>query len=250
MRAAALAAAGALAAAPVAAQSVAARVNAVHEGIVVMSFAAKPGVCGDGHGSVWTRGSRTNISSGDGQWACIASPVRVVIGRADDRTVSVRTSVGGQWQASPSETDLGNVSPPDAARYLVDVARTIGGSSGDAAISAAAFADGVDLSPEFTRLVRDDDAPLESRRQALFWLGQGDATTTDLVTLYATLKPYTLREHFIFVISQRRDDVAIDKLIDVARRDPDHEIRKMSMFWLGQTKDPRAVKFLQDLLTR
>jgi hypothetical protein len=245
-----LAVAGLLATAPVAAQSLAARVSAVHDGIVIMTFAARPGVCGDGHGSIWTRGTRTNYSSDNGQWQCIGGPVRVTLGRADNQTVSIRTTVGGQWQASPSETDLGNVSPAEAGRYLVELARTMGGSSGEAAISAAAFADGVDLSPELSRLVRDEDAPLGSRRQALFWLGQGEYPTTDLVKLYADLKPYALREHFAFVISQRRDDVAIDKLIDVARHDPDHEIRKLAMFWLGQTKDPKAVKFLTDILTR
>lgn len=241
---------GLLATAPLAAQSLAARVNAVHDGIVIMSFPARPGVCGDGSGSVWTRGTRTSYSSDNGQWLCVAAPVRVTIGRADNQTVSVRTTVGGRWQASSSETDLGNVSPAEAARYLVELAHTIGGSSGDAAISAAAFADGVDLSPELTRLVRDEDAPLGSRRQALFWLGQGDYPTADLAKLYGDLKPYALREHFAFVISQRHDDVAIEKLIDVARHDPDHEIRKLAMFWLGQTKDPKAVKFLLDILTR
>jgi len=245
-----LAVAGLLATAPLAAQSLAARVNAVHDGIVIMSFTARPGVCGDGHGSTWTRNGRTSYSSDNGQWQCVGGPVRVTIGRADNQTVSIRTTVGGQWQASPSETSLGTVSPAEAARYLVELAHAIGGSSGDAAISAAAFADGVDLSPELSRLVRDEDAPLGSRRQALFWLGQSDYSTTDLAKLYDDLKPYALREHFAFVISQRRDDVAIDKLIDVARHDPDHEIRKLAMFWLGQTKDPKAVKFLQDILTR
>jgi HEAT repeat protein len=52
------------------------------------------------------------------------------------------------------------------------------------------------------------------------------------------------------VLSQRHEDAAIDGLIDVARHDPDSEIRKRAMFWLGQTKEPRAIKFLQDILTR
>jgi len=42
----------------------------------------------------------------------------------------------------------------------------------------------------------------------------------------------------------------VDKLIDVATRDADLEIRKRAMYWLGQTQDPRAVKFLRDLVTR
>jgi hypothetical protein len=99
-------------------------------------------------------------------------------------------------------------------------------------------------------LVRDADAPLDARKQALFWAGNTSLATRELVALYDGLGPFSLREHFVFVISQRRDDAAVDKLIDVARRDGDLEIRKRAMYWLGQTQDPRAVKFLRDLVTR
>ena len=133
---------------------------------------------------------------------------------------------------------------------MIDLARTLGGKSAGEALSAAAFADAANLSPDFERLVRDDAASLETRKQALFWLGQGDLPTRDLARLYDGLGPSALREHFTFVISQRRDDLAIDKLIDVARRDPDLEIRKQAMFWLGQSREPRAIKFFKDLLTR
>ncbi|HEV8216791.1 MAG TPA: HEAT repeat domain-containing protein, partial [Gemmatimonadaceae bacterium] len=80
------------------------------------------------------------------------------------------------------------------------------------------------------------------------WFGQGDAPTKDLVRLYDSLDTRSLREHFAFVVSQRRDNEAIDKLIDLARTDRDAEVRKQAMFWLGQTKDPRAIKFFHDVL--
>jgi hypothetical protein len=239
-----------LAAIPVQAQSLAARVDAVRDGTVLITFASRPGVCGDGHGSVWIQDSRSVGDARERQWVCMPGPVRVALGRADRQTISVRTRVGGRWSVSSSETDLGEVPASDAARYLIDLARTLGGKNADEALSAAALADARDLSPAFEGLVRDDGASLEARKQALFWLGQGDASTRDLARLYDSLAPFALREHFTFVISQRHDDPAIDKLIDVARRDPDLEIRKRAMFWLGQSREPRAVKFLRDLLTR
>jgi hypothetical protein len=232
-----------------AAQSIAQRVNAVRDGVVLMAFQARPGVCGNGSGSIWTRDSWT----GSGSWdraACMPGPVRVSVGRADGGTISVRVFVGGGWRAGSLETDLGVVSAPEAAHYLLSIAHTIGGRSGSDAVSAAALADAPDVSPDLVTLVRDGSAPLDARKQALYWAGQTMLPTRDLVQLYDELAPFSLREHFTFVISPRRDDAAVDKLIDVARRDSDIEIRKRAMYWLGQTQDPRAVKFLRDLVTR
>jgi hypothetical protein len=225
------------------AQSIADRVNAVRDGVVRLSFPSRPGVCGDGMGSVWTRNARSDT------WrSCVAGLIRVAIGRDNGTTVSVRTRVGGEWSASQSETDLGRVSPNDAARYFLRLARDLSGRNSNEAMSAAVFADADDISPELARLARDRDVNIETRKQALFWFGQGDAPTKDLVRLYDSLDARSLREHFAFVVSQRRDNEAIDKLIDLARTDRDAEVRKQAMFWLGQTKDPRAIKFFHDVL--
>jgi hypothetical protein len=225
------------------AQSIADRVNAVRDGTVRMSFPSRPGVCGDGMGSVWTGNAR------GATWrACVAGPIRVAIGRDNGTTVSVRTRVGGQWTAGASETDLGSVSPEDAARYFVRLTRELSGRNVNDAMSAAVFADAGDIAPELSSLVRDRDVRIETRKQALFWFGQSDASTTDLVRIYDSLDARSLREHFTFVVSQRRDGAAVDKLIDIARNDRDAETRKQAMFWLGQTKDPRAIKFFHDVL--
>jgi hypothetical protein len=250
MRVAAWLVASALATSRLAGQSLASRVNAVRDGRVLMTFAARPGVCGDGHGSTWIQSSRITYSSGDRQFICIAGPVRVAIGRADAQNVSVRKWVGGRWSAGGSDVDLGDVSPSDAVRYLLGAAHTLGGNSAGEAVSAAAFADAPDISPDLVKLIHDDDASLEARKQALFWLGQSEFSTADIVRMRESLKAFALREQYTFVLSQRHEDAAIDGLIDVARHDPDSEIRKRAMFWLGQTREPRAIKFLQDILTR
>jgi hypothetical protein len=252
-----LAAAGALAAtSPMAsvlgAQSLTSRIDAVRDGMVQISFATRPGVCGDGRGSVWTSG-RGEISSRDGRYTCIAGPARVSIGKAEGRVASVRSCVACRPRASSNaDVDLGSVDPAEAARYLLRVAHTLGGTSAGDAISAASFADGVDVAPELTRLVGDADAMTAARKDALFWLGQSETEKTqDLISLYASLEPYALREHFTFVLSQRHDDApALDKLIDIAQHDADFKVRKQAMFWLGQSNDPKAIKFFQTILMR
>lgn len=220
------------AAAQLPAQSLAARVDAVKNGTVVMSFATRPGVC-----------------RSVGPWGCDTGPVRVAIGRADGQVVSIRESVGGRVSTGAQETDLGTVSAPDAARYLLVLARAAAGRSADDAIAAASFADSVDVTPELTTIVRDANAPLGSRKQAMFWLGQSATPTSNLLRLDGAANGTALREQFIFVLSQRGDDAALDKLIDIAKHDADRELRKRAMFWLGQSRDPKALKFIRDILT-
>jgi hypothetical protein len=38
--------------------------------------------------------------------------------------------------------------------------------------------------------------------------------------------------------------------MEIARRDGDPELRKKAIFWLGQSRDPRAAQFLTSLLDR
>jgi HEAT repeat protein len=53
----------------------------------------------------------------------------------------------------------------------------------------------------------------------------------------------------IFVLSQRGESAATDKLIDIARHDPDVELRKKAIFWLGQRDDPRVRQLLEEMIT-
>jgi hypothetical protein len=106
---------------------------------------------------------------------------------------------------------------------------------------AAAWLAGVAASP---------DESNHTREQAMFWLGQGRAPTAELVRLYDRLSEPALRTHYTFVLSQRRDREALDKLIDVAEHDTNRDVRRQALFWLGQSKDPRAAQYLRELVTR
>ncbi|MBA3894740.1 MAG: HEAT repeat domain-containing protein, partial [Gemmatimonadales bacterium] len=90
--------------------------------------------------------------------------------------------------------------------------------------------------------------PLETRKQALFWAGQGGASLADLAPLYGWFEDREMKDHLIFVYSQREEPAAVDKLLEIARRDLDPELRKKALFWLGQSEDPRAAKALQDII--
>jgi len=98
-------------------------------------------------------------------------------------------------------------------------------------------------------IVTDSARPVEVRKQALFWAGQGEAlTTSDLAAVYARLHDDAMQRQAIFVLSQRDDSAATDALMRIARSDPEPDLRKQAMFWLGQKHDPRVAKFLTDIL--
>ncbi|HKR98645.1 MAG TPA: HEAT repeat domain-containing protein, partial [Candidatus Dormibacteraeota bacterium] len=97
-------------------------------------------------------------------------------------------------------------------------------------------------------VARDATQPKDVRKQALFWAGQADATIADLANLYSAITDREMREQLIFVYSQRDEPAAVDKLLAIAKRDPDPELRKKALFWLGQSDDPRAAKALQDII--
>jgi HEAT repeat protein len=97
---------------------------------------------------------------------------------------------------------------------------------------------------------RDERQPMEVRRKAVFWAGQGHARLADIVSLYNDTREPRLREHIIFVLSQRNEEGATDALMSIARGDGDREMRKKALFWLAQKNDPRVTKLIADLVTR
>jgi HEAT repeat protein len=98
---------------------------------------------------------------------------------------------------------------------------------------------------------RDNRESLKIRKSALFWAGQRELTATkDLVAFYRDASDSELREHALFVLSQRRDDAALNEMMRIAREDSDRRMRARALFWLGQKDDPRVAKLIQDRVER
>lgn len=220
------------------AQSLEGRVAAVRDGKVRMSFAARPGVCGNGHSISVSR------SNEDWESDCEPGPVRVVLTRRDGQVVDVDTYVGGRWRAGSSATDLGTVPARAAAEYLVSL--RMKGS-----LLPATLADSVVIWPGLLAIARDGSAPHSVRKDAVFWLGQaaGRAATKDLAAL-ADSSERDIQEAAVFALSQLRDDGGVSDLIRIARTHPDREVRRKALFWLGQSDDPRALALFEDILTK
>lgn len=93
--------------------------------------------------------------------------------------------------------------------------------------------------------------PMELRKQALFWAGQSRSSSSIAIgQLYDRVADQEMKEQAIFVLAQKKDSEAIDKLIDIARSDRDREMRSKAIFWLGQSRDPRAIKLLEEIISK
>lgn len=61
-------------------------------------------------------------------------------------------------------------------------------------------------------------------------------------------RPERLRERAVFALSQLPKDEGVPLLIQVAKNNHDAAVRKQAFFWLGQSKDPRALAFFEEIL--
>lgn len=95
----------------------------------------------------------------------------------------------------------------------------------------------------------DASQPVDVRKTALFWAGQSGVAVADIVGVYDRARDQEIREQAIFVLSQRAGDAAaVDKLIDIARRDGSRDMRQKALFWLGQSNDPRAARAIREII--
>lgn len=98
---------------------------------------------------------------------------------------------------------------------------------------------------------RDPGEAISMRKNALFWAGQAKSTPTkDLAAFYRSTTQSDLREHAIFVLSQRDDEAAFNELMRIAREDSDKQMRSRALFWLGQKDDPRVAKMIGERVLR
>jgi hypothetical protein len=240
------------------------RVAAAPEGEVRFSFATRDGVCGNGRNISFDcddgRCGRQRISSGnyyddETGCACEPGPARVVLEKRGGQVSRIRTYVGGAWRPARDSrvTDLGAVPAAGAARYLLDLAARGTGDAGRDAVFPAVLADSVTVWPDLLRLARTTAVPQETRRSAVFWLGQaaGEAATRGLTELVDDGSvELEVKESAVFALSQLPRDDGVPALIRIARTHASPGVRKKALFWLGQSNDPRALALFEDILTK
>lgn len=241
-----------LATAPAGAQDLGHRIDNVKNGTVRFSFAAKPGVCGDGRSNISVRNEQSSRWK-DVEWACEEGPVMIALSKEDGEVVSIRTYVGARWRAAGSDVvNLGAIGVKEATDWLLDVGATAGSKAAGEAIFPATLADSVTVWPKLLRIARDDARAMKVRTQAVFWLGQaaGDEATKGLADVAEDANgDREVRKSAVFALSQQKGH-GVEYLLKIAQSNKDKEIRKQAIFWLGQSRDPRALDYFEAVLTR
>jgi hypothetical protein len=104
--------------------------------------------------------------------------------------------------------------------------------------------------PLVIEAARSDKDP-HIRGQALFWLAQRAAAQVAKGAIQNALAndPDTaVRERAVFALSQLPNGEGVPALIELAKTHRDPAVQKKAMFWLGQSKDPRALDFFAQVL--
>jgi hypothetical protein len=243
------------------AQSLTSRVSRVREGQVRMSFAVREDYCGHGNGI-----SRGNWRNNNVHWddrrrvrdveydqMCDYGPGRLVLEKSDGEVIGLRFYVGGRWRPNADATDLGTVPAREVVDMLMAIAENGDGRASRDAIFPMTMVDSVTIWRGLMRLARNEDRSRETRKQAVFWLGQlaeepATAGLDDLVGEEAL--DSEVRKQAVFALSQRPKDEGVPALIRIVRTNRDREVRKTALFWLGQSNDPRALDLFEELLSK
>ena len=90
------------------------------------------------------------------------------------------------------------------------------------------------------------------RKQALFWLSQTASrrVAPELAAAVDDDPDVEVKKQAVFALSQMRAEEGVPHLIRVARTNRHRQVRKQAIFWLGQSDDPRALSFFEEVLGR
>ena len=242
------------------AQGIAGRINAQRDGYVGIAYAARPDVCGRGTnyirigtgtfvgGGTWVSTNGDHDDSGD----CERGPVRVLITRAEGRTVGLKVGVaGGPWPAGTS--DLGTVGASQASDYFLALATEADGRLGREALLPAVLADSATAWRGLIGIAEDRKLSRGLRESATGWLGreaswQGTDAARDITTSLTAIaanreEPASLRSRAVSSLgrSEVTGTVALVRLAD----SEDPVVSRAAMQALGRSSDPRAREVLR-----
>jgi HEAT repeat protein len=119
----------------------------------------------------------------------------------------------------------------------------------------AVFGLSVSKDPEAVAVMIDvakNDHSSHVRGQALFWLAhKAGEKAAGAITEAIERDPDTdVKKRAVFALQQLPPDEGVPLLIQVAKANKNPAVRKQAMFWLGQSNDPRAVRFFEEVLLR
>lgn len=104
---------------------------------------------------------------------------------------------------------------------------------------------------EIIRLAKNDQSS-RVREQAIFWIAQkaGKKAAVAITDAIENDPNTEVKKRAVFALSQLPRDEGVPLLIEVAKTNTNPAVRKQAIFWLGQSHDPRALAFFEEILAR
>ena len=225
-------------------------------------------------GARWV-GYRIRTLGGHRSFDCVERS-RIALEPAGELTILARFEGGAVVRlrtATPDcEIDAGGlpvtwlegVKPDDSAAWLASLISTRPGQSTLSratddghdrvtrpALVALAMHEGSGASRALVAIARDHPVS-RMRSDALFWLAQraGDQAVATITAAVDRDPDVEVKRRAVFALSQLPRDEGVPKLIEVARGNRDASVRRQAMFWLGQSNDPRALSFFEQVLLK
>jgi len=97
-----------------------------------------------------------------------------------------------------------------------------------------------------------NDASVRIRGEALAWLARkaGNKAAGTIQNAIDNDPETEVKKKAVFALSQLPREEGVPLLIQVAKSNKNPEVRKQAMHWLGQSRDPRAVSFFEEVLSK
>jgi hypothetical protein len=108
-----------------------------------------------------------------------------------------------------------------------------------------------DAVKELISMAHNDASP-HVRGQAIFWMAQigGRKEAQQITDAIESDPENAVKKQAVFALSQMKDGDGVPMLINLARTNKNPVVRKEAIRWLGMTNDPRALDYLEQLLTK
>ncbi len=134
---------------------------------------------------------------------------------------------------------LQDVKPGDSVSYLLRLADADESGrkhdAGEGAMAAIAMHQDASADQALAKLMTAGHSE-RVMEQAVFWAGnaRGSRGYEIITAELGRNDNFSFRKHAVFALSQNSDPRAQQKMIDIARHDPNPELRGESLFWLAQ----------------
>ena len=102
---------------------------------------------------------------------------------------------------------------------------------------------------DLIRMAKEDSSG-HVRGQAMFWLAQkaGQRAAETIASAIENDPDTATKKSAVFALYNMPREEGVPLLIRVAKTNQNREVRKQAFFWLGQTNDPRALEFFEEVL--